>query len=206
MSKKNTRGRPIAGENRFEVTVYTKKPANAGTPLYVEYKQGVQQQGDRSSSASTFTEAIQWVWDDTMTPESRFKHYYGMGVQPPGLAKKLSLIGVTLTTVGSKRSSSNTGDDDSQLFTPIVIAGAATIGRDAFYDLLSVCMCQKENGFWFDNMKNVVFTDATGSEGDIVIHAGTRFRIHDKNITILERFYSKINPRGVTIMISTLSS
>jgi len=216
--KRRSRIRPIARQHPFDVTVCTTDKFKAGDAVFVENVKGTSRDVFYAEN-STFTQVMNAGFPkDQLTgkplnaedkildlrskenPDAE-SDAYASSTSGTGAATKMRmLIGFTVT--GAEGEPAKGREEARLAHVPITIAGAQTVSRETFMEVLLLAMGENQDSL--DHIEGMLAPNDTLNPGD-------EFVLHFKLIRVLEKV--KLSPKtermhqpqSVTILISTLS-
>lgn len=216
--KRRSRIRPIARQHPFDVTVCTTDKFDAGDAVFVENVKGTSKDVFYAEN-STFTQVMNAGFpkdpltgkqslnaEDKMlellarTTTATSDAYAASTSGTAGATKMRMLIGFTVT--GAEGEPAKGRQEARLAHVPITIAGAQTVSRETFMEVLLLAMGENQDSL--DHIKRMLGNNNTLNPGD-------EFVLHFKLIRVLEKV--KLSPpkdrmeqpQSVTILISTLS-
>lgn len=219
--KRRSRIRPIARQHPFDVTVCTTDKFDAGDAVFVENVKGTSRDVFYAEN-STFTQVMNAGFpkdqltgkplnaEDTILdlrskensgdPDATSNDYASSTSRTGAATKMRMLIGFTVT--GAEGEPAKGRQEARLAHVPITIAGAQTVSRETFMEVLLLAMGENQSSL--EHIEGMLGDNDTLNPGD-------EFVLHFKLIRVLEKV--KLSPmterheqpQSVTILISTLS-
>ena len=207
--KRRSRIRPIARQHPFDVTVCTTDKFDAGDAVFVENVKGTSKDVFYAEN-STFTQVMNAGLDKNLNAEDTIlaqrktsansNAYANSTSGTAGATKMRMLIGFTVT--GAEGEPAKGRQEARLAHVPITIAGAQTVSRETFMEVLLLAMGENQDSL--NHIEGMLGNNDTLNPGD-------EFVLHFKLIRVLEKV--KLSPpkdrmeqpQSVTILISTLS-